>query len=37
MITKIELQPEEVGRVSMKSIEIEFQSQSGIGSCLSRP
>ena len=36
-ITKIELQLEEVGGVSMKSIEIEFQGQSGIGSCLSRP
>ena len=36
-ITRIELQLEEVERVSMKSIKIEFQGQSGIESCLRRP
>src|ERR1700722_16934695 len=35
--TGIESQPEEVGSVSMKSMEIEFQGRSGIGSCLSSP
>src|SRR5882762_11305932 len=34
-ITRIESQPDEVGRVSMKSIEMEFHGRSGIGSCLS--
>ena len=36
-ITRIELQPEDVGRVSMKSIEMEFHGRSGIGSCFSKP
>ena len=36
-ITKIESQPEDVGSVSMKSIEMEFHGRSGIGSCLSKP
>ena len=36
-ITRIESQPEDVGRVSMKSIEMEFHGHSGIGSCFSKP
>ena len=36
-ITKIELQPEDVGRVSMKSIDMEFHGHLGIGSCFRRP
>ena len=36
-ITRIELQPEDVGRVSMKSIEMEFHGHSGIRSCFSKP
>ena len=36
-ITRIESQPEEVGRVSMKSMEMEFQGRSGIGSCFNKP
>ena len=36
-ITRIELQPEDVRRVSMKSIEMEFHGCSGIGSCFSKP
>ena len=36
-ITRIELQPEEVRRVSMKSMEMEFQGRSGIGSCFNKP
>ena len=36
-ITRIELQPEDVRRVSMKSIEMEFHRCSGIGSCFSKP
>ena len=35
-ITRIELQPEDVRRVSMKSIEMEFHRCSGIGSCFSK-
>ena len=35
-ITRIELQLEDVGRVSMKSIEMEFHGCSGIGSCFSK-
>ena len=31
--TKIASQTEDVGRVSMKSIEIEFHGRLGIGSC----
>ena len=37
MITRMELQPEDIRRVSMKSIDIELQGHSGIGSCLRRP
>ena len=36
-ITRIESQLVDVGRVLMKSIEIEFHERSGIGSCFSRP
>ena len=36
-ITRIESEPEEVGSVSIKSIEIEFHGRSGIGSCFSKP
>ena len=36
-ITRIESQLEDVGRVSMKSIEMEFHRHSGIGSCFSKP
>ena len=36
-ITNIESQLEEVGRVSMKSIEMEFHGRSGIGSCFRSP
>ena len=36
-IARIELQPEDVRRVSMKSIEMEFHGCSGIGSCFSKP
>ena len=36
-ITRIESQPEDVRRVSMKSIEMEFHGHSGIGSCFSKP
>ena len=36
-ITRIESQLEDVGRVSMKSIEMEFHGHSGIGSCFSKP
>ena len=35
-ITKMESQPEEVGRVSIKSIDIEFQGRLGIGSCFNK-
>ena len=35
--TRIAVYSDEVGSCSMKSIEIECQGQSGIGSCLSRP
>ena len=35
--TRIELQPEDVGSVSMKSMDMEFHGCSGIGSCLRRP
>ena len=35
--TRIESQPEEVGRVSMKSMEIEFHRCSRMGSCFSKP
>ena len=31
------LQLEDVGRVSMKSIDMEFYGHSGIGSCFRRP
>ena len=36
-ITRIESQPEDIGRVYMKSIEMEFHGCSGIGSCFSKP
>ena len=36
-ITRIESQPEEIGSVSMKSIDMEFHRCSGIGSCFSKP
>ena len=36
-ITRIESQLEDVGRVSMKSIEMEFHGRSGIRSCFSKP
>ena len=36
-ITRIESQPEDVRRVSMKSIEMEFHGCFGIGSCFSKP
>ena len=36
-ITRIELEPEDVGSVSMKSIEIEFHGRLGIGSCFNKP
>ena len=36
-ITRIESQPEDVGRVSMKSLEMEFHGHLGIGSCFSKP
>ena len=36
-ITRIESQPEDVGRVSMKSIEMEFHGCLWIGSCFSKP
>ena len=35
-ITRIESQPEDVRRVSMKFIEMEFHRRSGIGSCFSK-
>ena len=35
--TRIASQPEDVGRVFMKSIEIEFHRCSGIRSCFSKP
>ena len=35
-ITRIESQLEDVGRVSMKSIDMEFHGHSGIGSCFRR-
>ena len=35
--TRIASQPEDVGRVSMKSIEMEFHGRLGIRSCLSKP
>ena len=35
--TKIVLNPEDDGSFSMKFIEMEFHSRSGIGSCLSDP
>ena len=36
-ITRIELQLEDIRRVSMKSIEMEFHGHSGIRSCFSKP
>ena len=35
-ITRIESQPEDVGKVSMKSIEMEFHGCSGTRSCFSK-
>jgi hypothetical protein len=37
MITRIAVKPLEDGNCSMKSMEIEFQGFSGIGSCRSLP
>jgi hypothetical protein len=34
MMTRMESKPVEEGSFLMKSIEIEFQGRSGIGSCL---
>ena len=36
-IMRMESWPDEVGRVSIKSIEMEFHRCSGIGSCFSKP
>ena len=36
-ITKIESQPDEIRRVSIKSMEIEFQGHSGIRRCFGNP
>jgi len=36
-ITRMVSKPEEEGSFSMKSIEIEFQGRSGIGSCWRDP
>ena len=36
-ITRIESEPDEVGRVSIKSIDIEFHGRSRIGSCFNKP
>ena len=36
-ITKIASQPEEVGRVLMKSMEIESKGHSGTKNCFSKP
>jgi len=36
-ITRMVSKPEEEGSFSMKSIEIEFQGRSGIGSCWRLP
>ena len=35
--TNIAVKPEDGGKCSMKSIEIEFQGFSGTGNCLSKP
>ena len=35
--TKIVVYPDDFGSCSMKSMDIEFQGCSGIGSCLSKP
>jgi hypothetical protein len=35
MITRMAVKPDESGRCSMKSIDMEFQGFSGMGSCLS--
>ena len=35
--TNSAVKPEEEGKFSMKSIEIEFQGFSGTGNCLSKP
>ena len=35
--TRIEVNPEEAGSCSIKSIDIEFQGFSGTGSCCSIP
>jgi hypothetical protein len=35
--TKIVVKPSELGSCLIKSIEINFQGQSGIGSCQRRP
>src|ERR1700692_2108841 len=37
MTTRIAVNPDESGSCSMKSMEMEFQGFSGIGSCLSNP
>jgi hypothetical protein len=36
-ITRIDVKPKESGSFSMKSMEIEFQGFSGIGSCFRSP
>src|SRR5712664_2615989 len=36
-MTSMESQAEDIGSVSMKSIDMEFHGHSGIGSCLSKP
>ena len=35
--TRIEVKPEEIGKCSIKSIDIEFHGFSGIGNCLRAP
>ena len=37
MMTKIVLEPLDIGSFSMKSMDIEFQGLSGIRSCLRSP
>ena len=37
MMTSIVLEPSDIGSFSMKSMDIEFQGLSGIGSCLRSP
>jgi hypothetical protein len=37
MTTRMAMKPDESGSFSMKSMEMEFQGLSRIGSCLSNP